>query len=251
MQDFTYTIIEDEERSRNVLKKMIEKHFPNMTLVGVSEGVDSGVRLIKKKNPDLIFMDIQLKDGSGFDILMELGKITSKIIFTTAYDAYAIKAFKFSALDYLLKPIEINELLESINRMEEQSQLNQHHRIDSLINNINRNNDSSPILTISTLRSIEFIRVNEILRCQAEGAYCKLIIKDGRSHMVSKVIKEFEYLLSDHGFFRVHQSHLVNVSEIKKFIKSDSVVVMKDGTHIGVSKSRKESFLSFMSKLSL
>ena len=106
----------------------------------------------------------------------------------------------------------------------------------------------TPILTKSTLRSIEFIRVNEILRCQAEGTYCKLIIKGGKAHMASKIIKEFEYLFSHHGFLRVHQSHLVNISEIKKFIKSDTVVVMNDETHIGVSKSRKESFLSYRSK---
>ncbi|NNF34753.1 MAG: response regulator transcription factor [Saprospiraceae bacterium] len=247
----TYVIIEDEERSRNVLKKMIGKHFPQMVLLGVADAVDSGVKLIKKVNPDLIFMDIQLKDGSGFDILTELGNIPSSIIFTTAYDSYAIKAFKFSALDYLLKPIEINELLESINRLEEQSNLNQHHRIDSLIKNINRNSESSPILTISTMKSVEFVKVNDILRCQAEGAYCKLIMKDGKTYMVSKVIKEFEYLLHDYGFYRVHQSHLVNIEEIKQYLKSDGVVVMNDGSHIGVSKSRKDSFLQYMAKLSL
>ena len=247
----TYVIIEDEERSRNVLKKMIEKHFPQMQLLGVSDAVDSGVSLIRKTKPSLIFMDIQLKDGSGFDILKALGKIPSKIIFTTAYDSYAIKAFKFSALDYLLKPIEINELVESVNRLNVQSLSHQNHRIDSLIKNINSNNESSPILTISTLKSIEFVKVNEILRCQAEGAYCKLILKNGKTHLVSKVIKEFEFLLQDHGFFRVHQSHLVNVSGVKQYIKSDSVVVMNDGTHIGVSKSRRESFLKHMARLSV
>ncbi len=247
----TYVIIEDEERSRNVLKKMVEKHFPQMILLGVSDGVDSGVKLIKKVNPSLVFMDIQLKDGSGFDILMELGKISAKIIFTTAYDSYAIKAFKFSALDYLLKPIEINELINSINRLEEYSLNNQHYRIDSLIQNMNTGFESPPILTISTLKSIDFVKVNEILRCQAEGAYCKLILKDGKTHLISKVIKEFEFLLKDHGFFRVHQSHLVNISEINKFIKSESVIVMNDNTHIGVSKSRKDAFLKYMSNLSV
>ena len=247
----TYVIIEDEERSRNVLKKMIDKHFPDLILLGASDGVDEGIKLIKKENPELIFLDIQLKDGSGFDILKGLGKISSWIIFTTAYDSYAIKAFKFSALDYLLKPIEINELVGSINRIQQKSDINQHQRIDSLINNINNHQNSPPILTISTLKSMEFIPINQILRCQAEGAYCKLILKNGKTHMVSKVIKEFEFLLKDHGFFRVHQSHLVNTSGVRQFIKSDSVVVMNDGTNIGVSKSRKDSFLQYMSEMSL
>ena len=199
----------------------------------------------------LILMDIQLKDGSGFDILKNLGNINSKIIFTTAFDNYAIKAFKFSALDYLLKPIEINELKASVKRLEENELIQQTYQINNLISNLEKPNTEPPLLMVSTVKNYEFLKINEIIRCKAEGAYSEVILKDGTKYIVSKVIKEFEFLLKEHGFIRVHQSHLININEVKRYIKADNLIVMNDGSNISVSKSRKEGFLNKIKERSL
>lgn len=241
--EITVVIIEDEERSRNVLKKMVAKHCPNLKILGEADDVDKGIEIINQYKPMLIFMDIQLKDGSGFDILKNLGKINSKIIFTTAFDNYAIKAFKFSALDYLLKPIEINELVNSVKRLEESELMQQTYQIDNLISNLEKPQNEPPLLIVSTIKNFEFLNINEIIRCKAAGAYSEVFMKDHSKYIVSKVIKEFEFLLKEHGFIRVHQSHLINLREVKRYIKGDNLIVMNDDSLISVSKSRKEGFL--------
>lgn len=244
-------IIEDEERSRSVLENLLETYCPEITMVDQGGSVKEGIRSIKKHKPDILFLDIQLLDGTGFDILEQCTDFQGAVIFTTAFDQYALKAFKFSAIDYLLKPIDIEELKAAVSKAcsnSEQQFASQ--KITHLLTNLKRNPNEHPVLLVSTIDSIEFIRITDIVRCEAQGAYCMLHLAEGRPLLASKVIKEFEFLLKDYAFFRVHQSHLVNLNRVAKYLKSHSAVLMRDGKEIQVARSRKEDFLRAMASLS-
>jgi two-component system LytT family response regulator len=199
----------------------------------------------------VIFLDVQIYDGSGFDILEKLGDVNSSVVFTTAFDQYAIKAFKFSAIDYLLKPIDIHELKAAVKKVASTNDrsLGQ-EKIHNLLSNINQK-DEPPVLLVSTNESTEFVRLGEILHCEAHGAYTMLHMLDTKPILVSRVIKEFEHLLKEYGFFRVHQSHIINLKEIRKYIKPDNCILMRDGTRIQVARSRKEEFFDAMKTLQL
>lgn len=244
-------IIEDEERSRNVLQNLVESYCQGIEIVGFADSVDSGVMVIKEKKPEILFLDIQLLDGTGFDILEKARDFNGAVIFTTAFDQYALKAFKFSAIDYLLKPIDIEELKRAVERATSVSgQEHNSQKIEHLLTNLKRQPDDHPVLLISTIEAIEFIRIQDIGRCEAQGAYCKLHMKDGKYLLASKVIKEFEFLLREYAFFRIHQSHLVNLSEVKKYVKAHSSVIMRDGKELQVARSRKDDFLKAMRQMS-
>ena len=245
-------IVEDEERSRIVLKELLEKYCPNVSVIEEAEGVQEAIKKIHEHKPDLIFLDIQLKDGTGFDILENINESHADIIFTTAFDNYALKAFKYSAIDYLLKPIIIKELVGAVQKLKEtEARILARHKIEHLLSNLKRKDNDPPLLLISTMNDIQFVKIDNIIRCEADGAYCTIYQKDGSSIMVSKVVKEFEFLLKDYNFFRVHQSHLVNLQVIKKYIKGDNCLLLNDGSTIPISKGRKEKFFSVLKEMSL
>lgn len=243
-------IIEDEERSRTVLQNMLGTYCPELEVVDVAASVEDGVKAIRQSQPELLFLDIQLTDGTGFDILEQLDYANIAVIFTTAYDQYAIKAFRFSAVDYLLKPIDIDELKTAIQKITAPQHMSlAQQKLEHLLANIRRSPEDDPVLLVSTMDSIEFVNIRDILRCEADGAYCTLIMKDGTSVMVSKVIKEFEMLLQDYGFYRVHQSHIINMREIRKFSRPDNALIMRDGKKIQLARSRKEQFFDALNKV--
>ena len=243
-------IIEDEERNRIVLQSLIETYCSEVEIIGHADSVRTGVQLVRSKNPQLIFMDVQLIGGTGFDILNKLEDYAGGLIFTTAYDQYAVKAFKFSAIDYLLKPIDVDELKNAVRRALEVDKMNiNRYKFQNLISNLKKPEGEDPVLLVSTLDTIEFVRMEDIVRVEAQGAYSEVYKKDNTKIMVSKVIKEFEYLLNDHGFYRVHQSHILNLSCIKKYIKSDHCLELRDGMKIQLARSRKEQFFEVMKKM--
>lgn len=241
-------IIEDEIRNQRMLNQLIETHCPQVKIMGFCERIEDALNQINNQKPDLIFLDIQLKDGSGFDILSRLEDHKPKIIFTTAYDQYAIKAFKYSAIDYLLKPIITDELKDAVSKC---TTKNDSHidKIKSLLEQINPSKEE--YLTISTQKSTEYLRISEIIRFEAQGSYCKICMKDGTSHMISKVLKEFVPKFENQGFFRVHQSHFINLKYIKSFNKRDQLVIITDSSKIAVSRQRKDDFVSEMARRSL
>lgn len=243
-------IIEDEIRNQLMLKQLVEENCPNVEILGYAETVEEGKDLIESHQPDLVFLDIQLKDGTGFDLLLALGNNAPYVIFTTAYDQYALKAFKFSAIDYLLKPIIPDELIQAIKKVESESIQSQKVSIKNLLNNLKEGNNE-PLLTISGVSKVEFVKVGEILRIEASGAYSMIILSNGESHTVSKVIKEYQELLSDHNFFRIHQTHLINIRKVKRYIKGDHVVVMEDGKELPVARNRKDEFLKTIGRIVL
>jgi len=241
-------IIEDEIRNQRMLSQLIETHIRNVKILGFCERVDDAIHQINNLKPDLIFLDIQLKDGSGFDILSRLDNHRPKIIFTTAYDQYAIKAFKYSAVDYLLKPIITDELKDAVAKCTENEETSI-DQIKLLLSQINPTKEE--YLTISTQKSTEYLRISEIIRFEAQGSYCMICMKDGAKHMISKVLKEFITKLDNQGFFRVHQSHFINLSFVKSFNKRNQLVQMEDGSKVAVSRQKKEDFINEMTSRSL
>jgi len=241
-------IVEDEVRNQRMLHQLLETHCPEVHVMGFCERVDEAIEQIWRLKPDLIFLDIQLKDGSGFDILSQLETHFPKIIFITAYDQFAIKAFKYSATDYLLKPIITSELKAAVSKCIENNS-SEMHKIKSLLEHLQPNQQE--YLTISTQKATEYLKISEILRFEAQGSYCKIFMKDGSIHMISKVLKEFIPKLTHRGFFRVHQSHFINLRYVKSHSKGDHTVMMSDGSHVAISRNNKEAFTDEMAKRSL
>lgn len=245
-------IIDDEKQARNTLTGLIERYCHNVMLLGEADGVRSGIELIKNTQPDLVFLDIQMQDGSGFKLLEYIDKVDFQIVFTTAFDQFAIRAFKYNALDYLLKPIVPQDLINALNRAElskEQQKYLEGQNIDELIEAHKKVTDSQRI-TLTTADQIHLIMVSSILRCESDNYYTRFFFTNGKTLLVSKTLKETEKLLHDFDFMRPHKSHLVNLHYIKGFHKHDGgYVVMSDGTEVPVSRRKRELVLKTLNQL--
>jgi len=246
-------IVEDEIRSRQTLTNMLKLFCKNVEVVGEAENVKEGIDLIQKEKPDLVFLDIQMPDGSGFRLLEEIGKINFDIIFTTAYEQYAIQAIKFSALDYLLKPIFRDDLIKAVKKAEDHRELqDQSERIGVLLENLKKAPAESPKIILSTSEKINVINVDDILRCESDNYYTFFFFTNGQKLLVSKTLRENEDLLKDHHFIRPHKSHLVNAKYIKGFLKHEGgFIIMTDGTKVPVSRRKKEYIIEFIYHLQL
>ena len=244
-------IIDDEQRSRTVLSRLLALNCPSVEIMGYGDSVDSGIQILNEIRPDIIFLDIKLSDGYGFDILEKSDYMTD-VIFTTAYDQYAIKAFRFSAMDYLIKPIDSEELKEAVLKYQKMRRSGLfEEKLQVLLHNFKKKQSEPPVLSVSMTDSIEYVKVHTIMRCEAEGAYTILYRDNGTKVVISKIIKELDMLLVDYGFYRIHQSHLVNLSCVVKYQKKESVVIMSDGSCLPVSRSRREGFFVAMNKIQL
>lgn len=243
-------IVEDEVRSRDFLRSLVEEFCPQLSVDGTASNVEEAVMLINTISPDIVFMDIEMHTGTAFDILQQVKQRKFHLIFTTAYDHYAIKAIKFSAVDYLLKPISLEELQEAVAKavgnLQQQADEN---KIDLLIKNLRRPAGEDFSISLSTSDGIEFIQLSTITRLEANGPYTTFFMKDGRKIMVSKNLKEYELLLTEHGFFRIHNSHVINLKEVRKMVKTDGgYAVMNDDSMIAISPKKKEEFISLMAQ---
>ncbi len=241
-------IIEDEERSRIVLENLLNTYCPEVVVVAKTDSVPAGIDAIQACQPDVVFLDVQINGGTGFDVLDRMGNYHPSVIFTTAYDHYALKAFKFSAIDYLLKPIDIEELKAAVKKASPENKHEDQYKIQNLLTNL-KNPNEDPVLLVSTSEAVEFVRIRDIIRCEAQGAYTQLFLRDHKPVMVSKIIKDFEFLLTDYGFYRVHQSHLINLKEVRKFVKSENYLLMRDGAQIQLARSRKDEFFNVLNKV--
>ena len=245
-------IIDDEPHCIARLSHLLQLHCQQtVELVGSYEQVDTAIAGIKDVQPQLVFLDVQLQGATGFDLLRQLPSIPFQLIFTTAYERYALEAFKFSAMDYLLKPIAESDLLRAVQKMmtaaEKDKLLKQ---LDVLYSHLNPNNHPSKKISIPTLHGLEFLAVDEILYCQAAANYTTLYLRDKQQLLVTKTLKEFEALLGGSGFFRVHHSHLVNLDAVKKYQKGKGgYLTLEDGKEIEVSTRRKADFLKAISEL--
>jgi len=246
-------IIEDEKKSRLALLGLLGRYCTNVLVQAEAQGVKSGIEAIRKYKPDVIFLDIQMTDGSGFRLLEEIGEIDFEIIFTTAFDQYAIKAIKYSALDYLLKPIVPQELVNAVEKVEAKKiakNANLNKNIDVLLENLKTSTQESPKIILSTAEKIHVVKIDDIIRCESDNYYTRFFFKDGGKLLISKTLKENESLLKDHNFIRPHKSHLVNASYIKGYMKHDGgYIVMIDESKIPVSRRKKEAMIEIINSL--
>lgn len=244
----TAAIVDDVAQARETLKEDLATYCPNVEVIGEGDGVVTGSKLLKKIKPNIVFLDIQLQDGSGFDILEIVGDLTAQVIFTTASDAFAIKAFKFSAVDYLLKPVDPDELMEAVKKASEIN-FSQQKNYDLLLNTV-KEKSLPQRLALHTLEKIHVTEISDIVRCESSGNYTTFFFNSGQKLLVTKTLKEFDQLLSEHQFARVHQSHLINTHQIKEFVKLDGgYLVMRDGTKVPVSMRKKSVVMKLLENL--
>ena len=244
-------IVEDEKKSRDTLAGLLKLYCKNLEVVGEAESVKEGFEVIKQQNPDVVFLDIQMPDGSGFKLLEKINNVEFDVIFTTAYDQFAIKAIRYSALDYLLKPIFPEYLVNAVNKAEKNRQLQKSHdNIRVLLENMNLPPTETPKIILSTSEKINVVKIDEIIRCESDNYYTMFYFTNGKKLLVSKTLKEQEELLSEHDFIRPHKSHLVNVRYIKSYLKTEGgVILMEDGSKIPVSRRKKEYIMEILSNL--
>lgn len=221
-------VIDDEKRSRDALCNYLFEYCGDVDIITTASSVKSAFRAIKKFNPDLIFLDVEMADGTGFDLLGMFKKIGFKTIFITAYSEYAVKAFRFSAVDYLLKPVKIEELIEAVERVSYlDAKENDNQNLRVLLNNL-RSEPLTDTIVIPHLKGFEVLKVNEIIFCQAEGYCTNLFDTQNRKVVSSKNLKHFSELLEDHNFIRVHHSYLVNISHVKGYTRQGEIFLTGD-----------------------
>ncbi len=239
-------IIDDEEKSRITLRNFVEKYTTGVEIAGEADGVDSGFRLIRNQNPDLVFLDIEMKDGTGFDLLSLLKPISFRVVFITAFDQYAVKAFNFSASDYLLKPLDPSRLVEAVNKIKSESKNDQlHERLEVLL----ENNNGIQKLALPATDGLIMVKIDEIVRCESEINYTRFYLSTGKKHLSTKTLKEYDEMLSGLNFYRIHKSHLINLGFVARYIKGDGgSVVLDDKTELEVARRRKEGLLSALKK---
>jgi len=236
-------IIENELDAQSLLSSIISEFCPNLSLVGTAASISNGLTMLEETKPDIVFLDIEIEEGTSFEMLSKIPNYNFNIIFTTAYDHYALEAFKYGAIDYLLKPYSPQDVLAAIERVHKSHYDNAiFNRIEYLLKQ--NTSSSGSRIAINTSDGISFISINDIIRIEADRSYCYLHLSDGEKLLVSKPLKELESQLQPANFFRVHSTHLINTDYIKKYSKEDGgTIIMTDGSIISIARRRKQEFL--------
>ena len=238
-------LVDDEDNSLEALEILLNRYCPDVQIIGRAQSVETAVNVINEVKPELLFLDIALPDGQGFEVLENVEYTGFEVVFTTAYDQYALKAFEFSAIDYLLKPINAEKLKQSVERFQEiRGQENFGERVRVLKDSLNNMNER---IILSSMDGFEVYKIADIIRCEANGSYTTFFIKEDRKVVTSKTLNNFEKLLSDLPFVRVHSKHLVNINYIKKYISGrGGNIVFEDGSQVDVSERKKKEFIRLM-----
>jgi two-component system, LytTR family, response regulator len=238
-------IIDDEPHAAQVLQILLEKHCPQITVEAVCHAAKEAEKLIRAIDPQLVFLDIEMPHMNGFELLEKLSPVTFQVIFTTSYDQYAIKAIRFSALDYLLKPVDPQELKAAVKKSAGLlSPVTLPGQLDILREKLRQPTTLVNRIALPTMEGLEMVPVDSILYCMANSNYTSLVLKDRQKLIVSRTLKEIEEMLEDYPFLRVHHSCLVNLHEIKKYIRGEGgTLLMSDGVEVAVSRSRKDILL--------
>ncbi len=244
-------IVEDEKHSRETLKNLLTEFCTDVEIAGMAGSVEEARAVITETRPDLIFLDIELQTGTGFDVLNSLSDLHFEVVFTTAFEHYAIKAIKFSSLDYLLKPIDITELQQAVEKAKgKMNDAHKREKLEVLLENVKARPDGERKICLATQESIEFINIKEILYCEASGSYTQFYLKGGAKLLVSKNLKEYENMLTEHGFMRVHNSFLINLREVKSLVKSEGgYILMNNNSQISISPKKRDEFMEKMAAL--
>jgi two-component system, LytTR family, response regulator len=244
-------IVDDEQDAVNFISSIIREYCPRLEIIGTASSAREGVKIILERQPELVFLDVEMPHGSGFDLLAQFPEKTFDVVFITAFNHYAIKAIKFSAVDYILKPININEFIEAVDKVihKRLSGSSRNTNYFELLENLKSEMPSK--LAIPTSDGMEYLKTNDIIRIEADRSYSRFFLKDKRKVLVSKNLNNYQELLSDRHFFRPHNSHLINLDHVKKYIRHEGgIIEMDDDSQVPISRTRRDLFLAQMSKLS-
>lgn len=244
-------IVDDEQHGAKALTLLLKAYCTNVKVVGITKSVAEAIKCVNKHQPDIVFLDIEMPVENGFELLKQVEKPSFEVIFTTAYDHYALKAIKHNAIDYLLKPIDADELQEAVAKAE-RKRLNpteSFEKIERLLNDITNSKKSRKLL-VSTMEGISFIEPNNIVRLEADSNYTNIYTDDGRKFITSKTLKDYEDNLEHAIFFRIHHAHLININFIDKYLKGNGgFITMSDGITLEVSRRKKMELLNLLSKV--
>jgi two-component system, LytTR family, response regulator len=247
MEKIKAILIDDELNSLQNLQQKLEGFCPDISIVAVTQKPEEGILLIRQYQPDVVFLDIEMPKMSGFRMLEELGEYDFDIIFTTAYNHYSIDAIRISAFDYLVKPIGIEDLQHAVERLSKSLNRQTKEKIDILKKSLSDNRSQEDKIAISNSEGIDFIPIKNIIHIESKSNYSKIFLIDNKSIMVTKILKDFEEMLLPYNFYRVHNSHLINLNYIQKYIRSQGGhVQLQDGTLIDISRRKKEEFLKMI-----
>jgi len=243
-------IVDDEHNAVDFISSIIGEYCPELEVAGRAYDVNEGVSLINEKKPDLVFLDVEMPNGTGFDLLSQFPEKNFDVVFITAFNHYAINAIKFSAVDYILKPVNISEFIEAVKKVIQKRSGDNSHNNESLKVLMENLRSASPSrLAIPTADGMEYLNPKEIIRIEADRSYSWFYLTGNRKILVSRHLKEFQDLLSDRSFFRSHNSHLINLKYVRKFIRREGgYIEMQDGEQIPISRNRKDLFIVHMSR---
>jgi|SRR5450432_1252448 len=247
MQPLKAILIDDELNSLQNLQFKIQEYCPIIKIVAQTQNPEEAIQFIRQYKPDVIFLDIEMPKMSGFKMLEQVDDIDFEIIFITAYNHYAINAIRISAFDYLVKPVAIEELQSTIDRLSQSTVIKTRERADTLLKNLANPKSQDDQIAIPTTDGLEFIQIKQIIRIESSSNYSKLFLQEGPQLLVTRQLKDFEELLSDYRFYRVHHSHLINLNYIAKYIRGDGgQIILRNGDIIDVSRRKKEVFLKLI-----
>lgn len=243
-------IVDDEKHCREVLTLLLQKHCPKVTIQAACADAVTALKAIDQQQPDILFLDIEMPDMNGFEMLEKIRDPEFEIIFTTAYNEYAIKAIKHSALDYLLKPIDKDELILAVKRVQKAKNQKAGARVDSLLELLNSKKPSRRF-AVSTIEGLIMVNMDDILFCESDSAYCRLFFREQTKPMViSKTLKEVEEVLQGNNFCRIHHSYVINMKYVDRYIRGEGgEVIMSNGVHLPISRTRKQEFLNLLEKI--
>lgn len=245
----TALIIDDEKHCRDVLRLLLQKTYPALQVLDTCVDGPSGLSAIERHRPDLVFLDIEMPGMTGFEMLSQCSYRDFKLIFTTAYDEYAIQAIKHNALDYLLKPVDKDELVKAVQKASENTQAPATNRIEQLLQQVQPQKTMGKV-ALPTLEGLLFINPDDIYYCEADGGYTRFFLPTGKPTIISKTLKEVEEVLDNKGFCRVHASYLINLKHVERYIRGDGgEIIMADGKNIPVSRNKKQEFLNLLEKI--
>lgn len=242
-------LIDDEPHSTETLEWLLKTYCPDVKVDAVCHSGEQGLAAIRKHQPDVVFLDIEMPKMNGFDVLDQIGERNFEIVFITAYDRFAVRAFRYAAINYLLKPVDPDDLTATIERIREKKSPTSMGQMELMFQNLLNKSQQVDRIALSAQDGLVFVQTSEILYCKAESNYTQVVLENGKKILVARTLKDLDETLSGKDFFRVHASYLVNVNRITRFVRSDGgYVVMPDGTEIGIARNRRDEFFSLFPK---
>lgn len=247
-------IIDDQESYRKKLRNIIDTTLADkVEVLAEANNISDGMEIILKHNPDLVFLDIEMPGGTGFDLLEKMGTIKFDVIFTTAHHDFAIRAIKFSALDYIVKPVDADELMKAVLKHEgKRNQSDSKRQLEVLFQNLKNMNSATNQIGLPSVNGLTFVKLQDIVRCKSDVNYTDFFMSDKSRITVSRTLKEVESMLTENYFLRVHDSHIINLHHMRKYIKGDGgIAIMSDGTEVDVSRRKKDEFKNRLADLKM